>query len=180
MGEYAEHNGERIKIGTCEEMFYLRYEDRNKVRQVEGSLDPTYEMNLFWRLPFPDEDNVRPGYYNLYNRGEPLIGFDIEGAKEHPGIIQARHACGILVNIPCLHGHLPEETGDLKVCWNGRAGWFFELSAVKNTKEGMKAAISCRFCHKTWSGDIEEIIECVKDTELKSRLKNYMAAGAVA
>ena len=39
MGEYAirKSDGESIKIGTCEDMYYLRYEDRFKVTPEEGS-----------------------------------------------------------------------------------------------------------------------------------------------
>lgn len=69
MGEYAHYEGKIIKIGTCEMMYYLRYEDRFKVKKHENSLDPHTEKNLFWRLPFPDEDKKEIGNYSPSERG---------------------------------------------------------------------------------------------------------------
>jgi hypothetical protein len=69
MGEYAirKSDGESIKIGTCESMYYLRYEDRFKVTPEEGS-----GFGYYWRLPFPDEDCIRPGEYDSCFRGIEL------------------------------------------------------------------------------------------------------------
>ena len=69
MGEYAirKSDGESIKIGTCEDMYYLRYEDRCKVTPEEGS-----GFGYRWRLPFPDEDCIRPGEYGSGFRGIEL------------------------------------------------------------------------------------------------------------
>ena len=69
MGEYAirKSDGESIKIGTCESMYYLRYEDRCKVTPEEGS-----GFGNRWRLPFPDEDCIRPGEYDSGFRGIEL------------------------------------------------------------------------------------------------------------
>ena len=52
MGEYAIRKSDResIKIGTCEDMYYLRYEDQNKVTPDECS-----GFGYRWRIPFPDE-----------------------------------------------------------------------------------------------------------------------------
>lgn len=63
MGEYATRKSDEaeVKIGTCEDMYYLRYEDRDKVRQLPNSLNAANELNLRWRLPFPDEDSTRIG-----------------------------------------------------------------------------------------------------------------------
>ena len=40
MGEYATYAGQEIKIGTCEDMFNLRLEDRAKVGTLPNSLNP--------------------------------------------------------------------------------------------------------------------------------------------
>ena len=65
MGEYAVRisDGAEIKIGTCEEMLYLRFSQRHLVRQKQNSLDVNDDKIaglLFFRLPFSDEDNVLP------------------------------------------------------------------------------------------------------------------------
>lgn len=75
MGEFATRKSDQteIKIGTCEDMFYLRLEDRNKVSHIPGNVDPACDPNgLRFRLPFPDEDDRRPGEYGDYNRGVRL------------------------------------------------------------------------------------------------------------
>jgi len=71
MGEYAirKDDNVEVKIGTCEEMFYLRFEDRDKVRKLPGSLDPAKETGIYFRLPFPDENDVRIGEYKDHARG---------------------------------------------------------------------------------------------------------------
>lgn len=72
MGEYAKRisDGQEIKIGTCEEMFYLRYDDRFKITGLPGNVDPSINATgLFFRLPFPDEDGIRPGEYGNHLRG---------------------------------------------------------------------------------------------------------------
>lgn len=67
MGEFAIHNGERIKIGVCEDMYYLRFEDRDKVQAEPNSFnvnDLAQLHGLRFRIPFIDENNVLPGQYN--------------------------------------------------------------------------------------------------------------------
>jgi len=72
MGEYAKRNsdGQEIKIGTCEDMYYIRYEDRFKVSPLPGNVDISSDAaGCRFRLPFPDEDGVLTGEYEKYNRG---------------------------------------------------------------------------------------------------------------
>ena len=185
MGEYAIRNSDdqEVKIGTCEDMYYLRYEDRAKVRKLANSLDPARELNLRFRLPFPDEDSVRIGEYEIYDRGERLYTKDDTYAQDlripddDPGVIQLHHESGVLVNIPCHHGvKLPDVTGedDVKVFWNGKS-WALELSSLKNTEDGIKPVIRCRFCKHAWRADWAEIFPYVNG-ELRARLREYAEA----
>ena len=71
MGEYAKRksDGVEIKIGTCEDMYYIRFEDRFKVLPLDGSVDISREPEgSRFRLPFPDEDGIKPGEYEDHNR----------------------------------------------------------------------------------------------------------------
>lgn len=162
MGEYAIRKSDRteIKIGTCEDMYYLRYEDREKVSPREGSLDPAIIDGLRFRVPFPDEDEVLPGEYDIYNRGLRLYqtvnpgtpsawhqDFADESTLKSPGTIQLRHeASGLLLNVPCYHGiKLPEVGASMKAFWNGK-GHSFELSSVKATADGLYPVVRCRHC----------------------------------
>ena len=185
MGEYATRisDGEEIKIGTCESMYYIRYEDRNLVNPRENSLDCSKELDLHWRLPFPDEDDIKVGEYQEFNRGSPLYqmgehgaeGFTIDESEQHPGSIQLTHKSGLLLNIPCYHGVQLPDMGDIvRAGWNGKQSWFFELKSIKNTKKGIKGIISCRYCDKSWICDIDEIIDYIPDAELRGRLKKYL------
>ena len=44
MGEYAKRNGKEIKIGTCESMYYLRYEHRKQVQPMPGNVNPAPDV----------------------------------------------------------------------------------------------------------------------------------------
>jgi len=60
MGEYAKRisDDQIIKIGTCEEMLYLRFEDIPKIStKGQNCVQNLYMDGLYWRLPFPDADS---------------------------------------------------------------------------------------------------------------------------
>lgn len=183
MGEYAKRNSDRqeVKIGTCESMYYLRYEDRNEVTRLEGNVNPATVQNCFWRLPFPDEDRVKIGEYKEYKRGLKLYTqhedrsysdwSDAETAND-PGTIQFHNESGMLINVKCYHGiKLPEVSADFKPFWNGKS-WFFELVSVKNTAEGVKAIVHCRHCGQMWRYEWADILPYVNG-EIKERLQKY-------
>ncbi len=184
MGEYAKHINQRIKIGTCESMYYLRYEDRFKVEPVPDSLNPHSTKNLFWRLPFPDEDHIQPGYYENFDRGILLYKTNekeiipYSGEFSDTGIVQAKHDSGLMINAQCYHGQrLPEASADMKPFWNGRAMYWFELIHLKNSDQhGVIPVIRCRYCRNMWSFTPDEwpvILQNVPDRELRNRLFIY-------
>ncbi|MBX9771789.1 MAG: hypothetical protein K2X29_10480 [Candidatus Obscuribacterales bacterium] len=187
MGEYARRKSDRqeIKIGTCENMYYLRYEDRMRVSKIPHSLDPNTELDLRWRLPYPDEDHILPGDYDDYSRGELLYKIDETGYCTDPdalpisndavGIIQLHHECGLLVNVPCYHGQrLPQGDGEIKTFWNGKGG-FFELQFVKNTADGVKPIVGCKYCRHMWRFEWSYVLPFLRG-KLKERLSVYAPA----
>ncbi len=189
MGEYATRisDGERIKIGTCEEMLYLRYEDRAKVRKVPGSLDAATTLGLFWRLPFPDEDGILPGDYRTHGRGERLykllpkdtqgwqgsVDFAPADLAENPGIMQMYNESGVLLNVKCYHGiRLPDCGPDVQAHWNG-ISWFLELASLKNRKDGkVVPVVHCRFCRSAWSFEWADVMPYLNG-EMAARLAFY-------
>ena len=191
MGEYAirKQDGERIKIGTCESMYYLRYEDRERVAKLSGNVDPANETGLFWRLPFPDEDNVQAGNYNPFDRGLRLYrtvksefpnrqdtceGFSDPSTIEDPGTMQFHNDSGILLNVKCFHGEkLPEAGPDIECHWNGRS-WFYELAFIKNHEEGkVYPVVRCRHCRNMWRYTWKQILPFIGDEEMRKRLNVY-------
>ena len=180
MGEYAMYGLNEIKIGTCESMYYLRYEDREHVEPMSGNVNPAREKNLFWRLPYPDEDTQNPGTYEDYNRGERLYKKGVGGychdfhdpeLAESPGIMQMSHPCGLLVNVPCYHGEKLPDLGDAKTFWNGKS-WFLELAFVKNTDDGVLPVVRCRHCGSMWRYTWDEVLPYVHG-KMKTRLEKH-------
>ena len=178
MGEYAERKSDRkeIKIGTCENMYYLRYSDRDKVRPLENNLDPSDEETineLRWRLPFPDEDNTQPGDYGDAFRGAKLYNFTNPETTGDPGIVQLSSQTGLLVNITCYHGEkLPENTKDVKFFWNGKDS-SYELRHLKFINGVPFGVYTCIECRQSWRIPLKEIIPFMvryEDQPLKNRL----------
>lgn len=185
MGEYAirKWDNERVKIGTCESMYYLRFEDKDKVEPCQGS-----GFGYFWRLPFPDEDDILPGEYGQYNRGYRLFkkvetpgiqpdyhqDFTDPTTTDTPGIMQLRHECGMMLNVNCYHGEiLPAPTDDIKPFWNGRS-WFYELKCLREADGKMYPVVECRHCRHAWRYTWEEILPYIQDQKLKKRLEKYI------
>lgn len=80
MGEYARYGGDTIKIGTCEDMYYLRADQRHMVGKLPGSVSP-WEAGLRLRFPWPDEDGQAPGSF------EPFRGLVLDGAEPPEGLV---------------------------------------------------------------------------------------------
>lgn len=62
MGEYAKRkkDGVEVKIGTCNELFYLRHDQLSDVEYSYNGL------NCFFRIPNPDEDGIEAGDFKNY------------------------------------------------------------------------------------------------------------------
>lgn len=177
MGEYAKRksDGTEIKIGTCDSMYYLRYEDRDKVIPMGNNVNPAIETGLFFRLPFPDEDKVLPGDYDKFNRSYMLSSYFTDPTTiENTGRIQLRHDNGLLLSVTCYHGEkLPEESKDLKAAWKNKS-WSYELVSIKSLPNGQtKPVVCCRHCQQLWSYDWSDIMPYLQDDEMKERLQRY-------
>lgn len=54
MGEYATFRGQSVKIGTCEDMYYLRADQAHLVKPTRGSCDPrAADVQRAIRFRFP-------------------------------------------------------------------------------------------------------------------------------
>jgi hypothetical protein len=97
MGEYVKHNGTSIKLGTCEDLYYARFNQiKNNLAQmtkVDGNDEPAGYLNpangYRYRFPFPDEDNLKLGNYENFDRGLLIgVAYDVLEGIEHDKICQ--------------------------------------------------------------------------------------------
>lgn len=136
MGEYAKliGSGEEVKIGTCEDMLYLRFDQRLQVWPQHHSLNPNgaEELEVIrFRFPWPDEDNVKPGYFSDPFRRLAVHVPAPEGV-EHGHVQFVAKQEGYNVCLPCPEGPNANDHG-LTVHRNGFAGpTFLVQQAVRN------------------------------------------------
>ena len=181
MGEYAMYKGERIKIGTCEDMYYLRADQAPKVRKVSGSLDPNAREEqeiIRFRFPWPDEDQVEPGAFESFDRAVGLSG-DIpfpEGLEHHSVQFWAQGP-GYLVSLPCPEG--PAASHGLHVHRNGFGG---RVKIVQQAYRVGVLAVICecggcgaRFNLPTWAGAEPVIVACRAEADKAERQGNSRA-----
>ncbi len=77
MGEYIRIDGEELKLGTCEDLYYVTYDQARELLtravQVPGNLppreylDPKHQWR--YRFPFPEEDGRAAGSFDDFNKG---------------------------------------------------------------------------------------------------------------
>ena len=103
MGEYATYRGQSVKIGTCEDMYYLRFNQRGAVTPQENSLDPAdpeIHKVIRFRFPWPDEDHVEPGAFEHHSRAIHIPGLAVAEGVDHYSV-QFTALAGYLMSVPC-------------------------------------------------------------------------------
>jgi len=159
VGEYT-RNGD--KMGTCEDMYYLRFQDRGRVTPESGSLDPANPKIvpvLRWRFPWPDEDHIQPcgGEYhdNGYSRAIAVPGYNSTSEDVEHGTVQFSAQAGYLVSLPCPES--PTYNGP-HIHRNGFRGSVL-LRAQKYVEGvGLVPVLECGGCARMWRcEDVEDI-----------------------
>lgn len=167
MGEYAKRksDGEQVKIGTCEDMYYLRFEDKHLVEPCEGS-----SFGYRFRLPFPDEDNLRPGDYADHDRTFPLIGFVWNARAEDVGKVQLSNGTGVRISVDCFHGEKTPELGKANIHSFPRK---YELYMIREDKGKLWPVVRCAHCQDQWRADWEHVLCHIKQGKFYDRLVAY-------
>lgn len=185
MGEHATYRGQTIKIGTCEDMYYLRLDQASSVTPQRGSVAPAgrERVHLRFRLPFPDEDHVAPGEFGDPFRAVPIYGTTLR-APEHHSVQFTAHA-GYLTSLPCPES-LPEAAdglvagrvdagalGAVTIHRNGFAGRL-QLVQVKPLADGRAVPIlQCGGCKAKFRVESpEEIAEIVVALRRRGDMRN--------
>ena len=146
MGENARYRGEVVKIGTCEDMFYLRADQARLVQRERGSVDPIGDAaHLRFRFPWPDEDHVAPGAFERFERADGVHGAELPAGVEHRRVQFVAQA-GYNVSLPC-----PESVKDLEVApgitarRNGHRGQVI-LQQQRLVGQHLVAIVACGGC----------------------------------
>jgi hypothetical protein len=163
MGEYAKFNNDSIKIGTCEEMYYLRYDQRHLVQYERGSVDLEDKETLAqvrFRFPFPSEDNIMPGGFSDHTYGIRVPdAYDMSDGLDH-SLVQFRASNGYLTNLPCPEstewidhaGYKLHNQTAIKVHLNGYGGKA-KLVQQKYVNGQLWAVCACCGCGTKWRLD---------------------------
>jgi hypothetical protein len=144
MGEYAQYNGQDVKIGTCESMYYLRADQRHL---IEGY---TFDGGDRFRFPFPDEDEIAPGQFVDHDRGVRIPGWSLPAEWEGHGGVQFKAEPGYLLYVPCPEG---QEFVELDIAEKiGRNGWHggAMLKQQRVFDGRLVSVVACGSCGALW------------------------------
>jgi hypothetical protein len=104
MGENALYNGQQVKIGTCENMYYLRADQAHLVKPLRGNVNPVKDAaEIRFRFPFPGEDDVEPGGFDNAFATFPVAGLKVPEGVSH-STVQFKAENGYLLSLPCPEG----------------------------------------------------------------------------
>lgn len=125
MGEYLNNqNGECVKIGTCEDLYYTRFNQLQGViyaglltgsaeYPAENYLKPEYGWR--YRFPFPDEDKITVGDYEPFERGYevevPMSFMDFDHGDKCVNME------GVNIFLPCIYSPKFKDSG-LRTSYN--------------------------------------------------------------
>jgi hypothetical protein len=161
MGEYGLFQGEQVKLGTCEDMYYLRAQQARFITKIPHSLDPndpSTQKEIRFRFPWPDEDNILPGCFDDHDRAVPVPGITPPAGVDHRNVqFVARE--GYLASLPC-----PESGTAIPGVTIHRNGFGGAVKIVRQAyRNGHLALIGiCGGCgamynYPTWA-DVEPVI----------------------
>jgi hypothetical protein len=161
MGEYALHNGERIKIGTCEDMYYLRADQAEQVRAEEGNVDPVRDAaGIRFRFPFPDEDALEPGTFADPFRSLPVYIDELPEFDHYSVQFTAR--VGYIMSIPCPESEAGKALAKTLPYGIGKNGWRGGTARIVQQRVwdgGLALVAACAGCDAKYRLETLEMAE---------------------
>ena len=164
MGEYAKYDGEEIKIGTCEDMYYLRASQAHLVTALPGNVDPVQDRDAIrFRFPFPDEDGIAPGSFGKHEHAIGVHGLRVPAGVAHCSV---QFSCrnGLLVSLPCPESD-PTITANGKPVTIGKNGYGGEvqISQQRWIDKSLVLIAKCGSCHAAYRYPTLEDVKPVLD-----------------
>ena len=150
MGEYLNFDGEDVKIGTCENLYYLRYDflKDNLDRFKAGDQEPKSYLSdgSRFRFPFPEEDTQQPFHYEKFDKGLTVPvdrkDFEIEHSTVTAHIQANGGGYGINYFIPC-----PGLNRELEIEHSNISERFpLDIVQLKPVGEEVWLVVRCGYC----------------------------------
>ncbi len=166
MGEYAYHHGQRIKIGSCEDLFDIRPEQVKELttRDRHDTDVRTYVRAFLFRFPFPHEDSKQPGTFGDF-RPLGVYGVEVPEGVEHR-LVQFKSTTseGHLVSLPCPLTAEAQALG-VKFFKNGYPG-DVQIVAQRVWEDRLVTVANCGGCGSTYRyptlADVEPLVAAVR------------------
>jgi len=168
MGEYVMHRGHLVKIGTCEDLYYVRYADfarmvaTGEVQHAAGNAALTEYMDGLsrFRFPFPDEDMTAPFMYDDYDKGFLV---NVSAAPDLVTVAEHRRPSAVLhprnggyqvsVSLPC------PQTPDFKAVQSSGISWYIlEIVQQRPFEGALWTVCRCPYCGARWRLDAERAL----------------------
>jgi hypothetical protein len=149
MGEYAIYRGQRIKIGTCEDLTDLRADQWHLVAVAPAGDDKrNYLRHSRFRFPWPDEDAIEPGGFTEIERSCLIRGATAPPEmKDDHSTVQFKAAGGYLCSLPCPESGV--ELDGAKIHRNGFQG-AVHLCAQRWWNGLLVGVLTCSSCGCKW------------------------------
>lgn len=160
MGEYVKIKGQQVKLGTCENLYYTRFnqlkEAVSTMEFCEGNDQPTEylkESNGFrYRFPFPEEDNLGIGEYKDHEKGllflaDETFSFDVSHSKKCVSTCVQGGAYNINHYIAC-----PNSKEWVQTC-SARNGFPYLLKQQKQVNGQLWIVCECGYCGQAFRLD---------------------------
>ena len=151
MGEYALlRSGERVKIGTTENLMYLRADQLEQLAPADQDRIVSHLDAFLFRFPFPHEDAVEVGAFEADPRGNGVYGefSDLLANAKHRRLqFRDTYDSGWLAMIPCPLSPAPPPA-DVTFHRNGFAGELRIVSQRARNRQ-LVTVVACGGC-RTW------------------------------
>jgi hypothetical protein len=167
MGEYIKLDGRSYKVGTCESLYYCRFEDlrewiaAGRVERDPSNDEPRAYMGgaYRFRFPFPDEDGPEAeriaAYQAIYERGVTVTApaelfTDVEHNRLYK-LISPRNVAyfGVNVSLPCP---LAPDTGEVKP-YPAPSAWHLYIVQQRPFEGALWTVVGCAWCDGLWRLD---------------------------